>query len=100
VGHEVRTAYQMGWSNLGNGKLLEQAAKQFDVFITVDQNIEYQQKLAAIPISIVILVAIDNDPATLKPYGPFVLHALANLSGRQLIRIYADGRIETIVSTT
>ena len=45
VGHEVKTAPQMGWSGVKNGQLLALAAVEFDVFITVDRNLSFQQNL-------------------------------------------------------
>jgi hypothetical protein len=43
TGHEVRTAYEMGWARLSNGELLEAAESAFEGFITTDQNLGYQQ---------------------------------------------------------
>ncbi len=40
VGHEVRTARQMGWSTIKNGELLALAAREFDVFVTVDRDVD------------------------------------------------------------
>ena len=42
VGHEVKTARQMGWSSIRNGELLGLAAAEFDVFVTVDRNLSFQ----------------------------------------------------------
>ena len=55
--HDVRTVKQMGWSGLGNGALLSQAAIAFDIVLTPDQNIEFQQNLKQLPISVVVLIA-------------------------------------------
>jgi predicted nuclease of predicted toxin-antitoxin system len=45
-GHEVRTVQQQGWAGLGNGELLRRAAEAgFEVFLTADQNLEFQQSL-------------------------------------------------------
>jgi len=41
IGHEVRTARQMGWATIRNGELLELAAKEFDVFAAVDRNLSF-----------------------------------------------------------
>jgi hypothetical protein len=96
-GHEVKTAYQMDWANLGNGKLLLAAAtERFDAFITVDLNIRYQQNLSRLPLPVIALVAIDNDLETLRPYGAFVIGALSHLEGKHLRCIHADGRIEIV----
>ena len=45
TGHECTTATQLGWAGIKNGDLLQRAEGQFDVFITADQNIPYQQNL-------------------------------------------------------
>ena len=46
VGHDVKTARQMGWSAIKNGELLTLASLAFDVFVTVDRNLSFQQNLA------------------------------------------------------
>ena len=46
----------MGWSNLDNGDLLSEAEKAFDLLITTDQNLKYQQNLAGRRISILVLM--------------------------------------------
>ena len=42
-GHECRTVTEMGWAGIKNGRLLRLAENQFDVFLTADQNLQYQQ---------------------------------------------------------
>jgi hypothetical protein len=60
VGHEVRTARQMGWSAVKNGELLALAAGAFDVFVTVDRNLSFQQDLPAFELAVVVLRARSN----------------------------------------
>jgi len=55
VGHEVSTAYELGWSTLSNGELLTSAEDRFDVFVTTDRNLRYQQNLAGRRLSILVL---------------------------------------------
>src|SRR5947208_4038930 len=55
VGHECTTAQQQGWSGIKNGPLLELAEADFDLFITSDQNLRYQQNLAGRRIAILEL---------------------------------------------
>lgn len=43
VGYEVKTVPQMGWAGIKNGRLLRLASSQFDVFITVDQHLPFEQ---------------------------------------------------------
>ena len=67
VGHEVATVQQRGWGGISNGELLALAAPEFDVFVTVDQGIPFQQNLASLDIAIVSMVARSNDIADLRP---------------------------------
>lgn len=54
--HEVTTAYERNWSNLRNGELLDTAEKQgFEVLVTTDSNLKYQQNLKSWRIAIVVL---------------------------------------------
>ena len=46
VGHDYTTATRRGWGGIKNGDLLRLAEPEFDLFITFDQNIRYQQNLA------------------------------------------------------
>ena len=55
AGHEISTAYEMGWATLSNGDLLAAAEKSFDVFITNDQNLRYQQNLTGRRLAILVL---------------------------------------------
>jgi hypothetical protein len=55
VGHEISTAYEMGWAKLNNGDLLAAAEKSFDAFITTDQNLRYQQNLTGRKLAILVL---------------------------------------------
>ncbi|MCX6894837.1 MAG: hypothetical protein NTZ16_04920 [Verrucomicrobia bacterium] len=55
AGHECRTAQQCGWGGIKNGSLLQLAEKEFDLFITSDQNLRYQQNLAGRRIAILEL---------------------------------------------
>ena len=87
AGHTVSTVVEAGWSGVQNGKLLALAAEQFDVFVTADRNLQYQQNLAALPLAVVVLVAHDNRLPTLLPLIPALLACLAKLSPNSLVRI-------------
>ena len=57
-GHSVDTAAERGWSGLGNGELIEAAEQEgYEVFITTDQNMRYQQNLTDRRLAIVILLS-------------------------------------------
>jgi hypothetical protein len=54
-GHEVTTVQEKGWSGVENGELLARLAGNFDLFITADKNLRYQQDLRELPIAILEL---------------------------------------------
>ena len=54
-GHSVATAFELGWSGLANGDLLQQAEVQFDLLITTDQNLRHQQNLGGRRLAILVL---------------------------------------------
>ncbi len=59
VGHACTTAQRMGWDAITNGDLIRLAESEFDVFVTSDQNIRYQQNLAGRRIAILELSTND-----------------------------------------
>ena len=82
--HAVRSVQEIGWSSLKNGELLRRAADQFDVFVTADQNLQYQQNLQNLPIAVAVLVARSNRIQSLNPWVPELLSALVALEPRTL----------------
>jgi hypothetical protein len=76
IGHDVKTARQMGWSTIKNGELLALAAQQFDVFITVDRNLSFQQNLGSFSIAVVVLQAPTNRLTDLRLLIPDLLSAI------------------------
>jgi hypothetical protein len=54
-GHSVATAFELGWADLSNGDLLREAEAQFDLLVTTDQNLRYQQNLAGRRLAILVL---------------------------------------------
>ena len=56
--HQVETAYERGWSSLENGELISAAESAgFEVFVTTDRNLKYQQNLASRKLAIVVLLS-------------------------------------------
>lgn len=76
VGHEVKTARQMGWSTIKNGELLKLAEKEFQVFVTVDRNLSFQQNVPAFAIAVIVLRAKSNRLSDLQPLVPELLAAI------------------------
>ncbi len=73
VGHQVSTVVNKGWSGKKNGELLRLAEKEFEIFLTVDQNLQYQQNVHGYNIAIVVLSASSNSFEVLKPHIPKLL---------------------------
>lgn len=85
--HQVLSVTERGWSGIENGELLALAATEFDVFLTVDQNLKYQQNLKAFNIGIVVLVAKTNRLRTLLPLMPDVRKALESIKVGDYVRL-------------
>jgi len=76
TGHEVKTVPQMGWATSKNGELLALAEKEFDIFVTVDRNLSFQQHLPRYNIAIIVLRARSNRLHDLRPLVPKLLDML------------------------
>src|SRR5436190_8211513 len=87
IGHDVQTARQMGWTSIENGELLVLASQAFDVFVTVDRNLAFQQDVAALPIPVVILQARANRLADLKPLVPRLLAAIGSVAPGTVVTV-------------
>ena len=83
VGYEVKTVPQMGWAGTKNGQLLALAETEFDVFITVDRNLSFQQNLPFFNIAVVVLQASSNRLADLKPLVSKILAILPTVTKGQ-----------------
>lgn len=88
-GHEVRTVRYMGWLGRVNGELLALARGEFDVLVTCDQEMEFQQNITQADVPIVVLAAITNSQPDLEPLMPRVLEILPTLKRGDVFRIAA-----------
>lgn len=80
----------MGWSGIKNGKLLRLMEVEFDVFLTVDKNFEYQQNLDQFSIAIIVLYGKDIKLESLLPLMPKVRAALETIKAGDVVRIGPD----------
>jgi len=78
-GHEVKTVGEAGWAGVKNGELLRLAAKEFDLLLTVDRNLEYQQNFTGVSIAVILIHAKSNDVDLLRPLMPAVLAAMSGV---------------------
>jgi len=74
----------MGWASKRNGELLALAVGQFDVFLTADRNLSYQQDLSSLDIAVVVLVARSNRLDDLRPDGLRYVTPASSSSGYDL----------------
>ena len=65
-GHEVKTVAEAGWAGVKNGELLQLAAGQFDLLLTVDRSLEYQQNFEGVSLAVIVIHAPSNDVTVLR----------------------------------
>ena len=87
VGHDVSTVAEAGFRGLRNGALLQAASARFDVLVTVDRNLPFQQNISTLQIAVLLLIAPGTKYADLKPLIPEVLAALPAIKPGELLRI-------------
>lgn len=73
--HEVLTVHSLGWSGVKNGELLRRAHDVCDVFITLDRNLEFQQNIKVLSFGVVVVRAMSNRMADLRPQVADILDA-------------------------
>ncbi|MFQ5629273.1 MAG: DUF5615 family PIN-like protein [bacterium] len=85
-GHNVTTVPRMGWAGKKNGELLAIAQQQFDIFITTDHNLSFQQNLAKFNIAVFVLYAPTNRLVDLKLLVPEIVDALSATKTGQVLK--------------
>jgi predicted nuclease of predicted toxin-antitoxin system len=87
VGHEVLTAEEAGFKGLKNGRLLQAASGQYEVLVTVDQNLQYQQNLKNFAIAIIVLKVKRSTYPMLKPLMSQVLKTLEKIKPGEIVAV-------------
>lgn len=86
--HEVRTVAEQGWKGMKNGDLLRRAASEgFDLFLTADQNLQYQQNLAKLGIGVVVIAARTNRLVDLRPLVSEVTRVLPTVGKGEVLLV-------------
>ena len=93
VGHTWSSVRREGWAGMKNGVLLSSASAHFDVLLTADKNMEYQQNLNALAMSILVMRARSNRVSDLGRAIPAVLLALSALLPKTLTTVAAPRSI-------
>lgn len=86
-GHECLTVQEAGWSGRENGELLALAEAEFDVLITLDTNLRYQQNLAGRRIAIAVIRARSNRLEHISPHIPACLKALETIKPGDIVHV-------------
>ena len=89
VGHVVTTVQEQGWAGIKNGELLALAAPEFDIFLTVDQGIPFQQNLVSLEIAVIAMAARSKDISDLLPLIPAVLEAVSSAKPGMVVSVEA-----------
>lgn len=80
----------MGWAGIKNGELMKLAEAEFDVFVTVDRNLSYQQNLPKYSISLIVLKARSNRYVDLIPFAEPIRNSLGDLRNGEANLIEID----------
>lgn len=83
----MRTVHDEGWSALKNGQLLRVASQEFDVLLTADKNLQYQQHLADFNIAVVVLAARDTRLPNLRSFLVEIRQALSDAQPGMAVRV-------------
>ncbi|HXP60860.1 MAG TPA: DUF5615 family PIN-like protein [Dongiaceae bacterium] len=86
-GHSVRTVQDMAWQGIKNGKLLALAQSQFEVFITGDRNLSFQQNLSRLSLSVVVLQAQSIRLVHTRPLMAKVVALLPGLKPGEVVKV-------------
>jgi predicted nuclease of predicted toxin-antitoxin system len=86
-GHACQTVRDAGLAGKQNGELLAQAENDFDVLITIDQNIPHQQNMAGRRLAILIIRPVSNDIDDIRPHVPQALVALQLIKPGQVVQV-------------
>ncbi len=92
AGHDVVTVTEQGWRSKSNGDLLAVASPAFDVLVTADQRLQYQQNLARFDLGVIVLIAYKNRLVDYLPLVPRILRSLETIQPGQVVRIGAGDR--------
>ncbi len=86
----IRTVQEEGWGSFKNGQLLRRAETAYDVLLTADRRMEYQQNLATFSVGVVVIVTPSLRLSVLQTVLPDLRDALSNVKPGELIRIKVE----------
>jgi predicted nuclease of predicted toxin-antitoxin system len=87
AGHHCQTVNEAGFTGKENGELLRLAEANFDVLITVDKNIRYQQRIPGRKLALVVIRSVSNDLDDIRPYVGAAVAKLTSIQPGEIIEV-------------
>jgi hypothetical protein len=87
AGHDVKTAFELGWHRLKDHLLLNLVEEQFDVFVTIDRGFEHQHNLKNRRIGIVIVHVSKNKAESYRALAAEILLAIVNVRAGAVLHV-------------
>jgi hypothetical protein len=86
---EVLTVHERGWKGMKNGDLLRAAQSEFDVFVTMDSNLEYQRHIGAMALGVIVIRARSNSYRDVEPLMPNINEAIKTVHAGEVMHVTA-----------
>ena len=93
---EITTVQELGWDELENGSLLVTAQDEYDILISTDSNMKYQQNLPNYDIALIVLRAFNTKLESYLPLVPELEIAVQNINPGEVLYLYADPKLAAI----
>ena len=84
---DVLTVSEKGWRGMKNGQLLRVAQHEFDVFVTMDKDLEYQQNLTVINMGVVVIRASSNSYQSVQLLMPQINEAVKMVTPGEVVHV-------------
>ena len=92
----ITTVQELGWDELANRELLTMAQAEYDVLISTDSNIKYQQNLPDYNLALIVLRAFNTKMDSYLPLVPEIKIALQAISPGDVVYLYADPKLAAV----
>ena len=90
IKHDCSSVHDAGWEGLTNGRLLQEAEKEFDVFLTGDRNLRFQQNIARLQLAVIVLETRSTRLVDTLPLIPLLLTVLKTIRPGEIVRIVPE----------
>lgn len=92
-GHQIATTAERGWEKLVNGELLSTAQHEFEILLSTDSNINYQQWLPDYDIALIVLRAFNTKLESSLPLVPELENVLTTIRPGEVVYLYANQKL-------